>query len=162
MNTINDINNGVLLDLDDIVNYSKYALYKFTPLFKSIGYFALNSKELDYKNCYLYGLDYSSEQDVEIKYVKEISWYKNNSMIYLPSGFTTTLEKNTGDEINIDDIVKCISSVLKNNSDFKGSEEKEKFIRYYISNLYSYEYEYDYKDVSDITKQIYKIKFTLK
>lgn len=157
MNTINDINNG-LSDIDGIVNYSKYALYKFTPLFKSIGYFVLNSKELDYKNCYLYDLDTSNS----VKYVKEISWYKNNSMIYLPSGFTTVLEKNTGDEINHDDIVACISSVLKNDSDFEDSIEKEKFIKYYISNLYSYEYEYDYKNDSDITKQIYKIKFTLK
>lgn len=158
MNTINDINNGTLSDIDGIVNYSKYALYKFTPLFKSIGYFVLNSKELDYKNCYLYDLDTSNS----VKYVKEISWYKNNSMIYLPSGFTTVLEKNTGDEINDDDIVTCISSVLKNDSDFEDSIEKEKLIKYYISNLYSYEYEYDYKNDSDITKQIYKIKFTLK
>ena len=162
MNTINDINNGYIKDLDGIVNYSKYALYKFTPLFKSIGYFVLNSKELDYKNCYLYGLDYSLVPTNKVKYVKEISWYKNNSMIYLPSAFTTILEKNTGDEINDDDIVKCISSFLNNNSDFENSAEKEKFIRYYISNLYSYEYEYDYKNDKDITKQIYKIKFTLK
>lgn len=158
MNTINDINNGTLSDIDGIINYSKYALYKFTPLFNSIGYFVLNSKEIDYKNCYLYDLDPSNK----VKYVKEISWYKNNSMIYLPCGFTTVLEKNTGDEINIDDIVKCISSVLKNDSDFEDSVEKEKLIKYYISNLYSYEYEYDYKNDSDITKQIYKIKFTLK
>lgn len=158
MNTINDINNGLLSDIDGIVNYSKYALYKFTPLFKSIGYFVLNSKELDYRNCYLYDLDPNNK----VKYVKEISWYKNNSMIYLPSGFTTVLEKNTGNEINKDDIVACISSVLKNDSDFEDSIEKEKFIRYYISNLYSYEYEYDYKSDKDITKQIYKIKFTLK
>ena len=158
MNTINEINNGLLSDIDGIVNYSKYALYKFTPLFKSIGYFVLNSKELDYKNCYLYSLDPSNE----IKYVKEISRYKNNSMIYLPSAFTTILEKNTGDEINDDDIVKCISSFLNNNSEFENSAKKEKFIRYYISNLYSYEYEYDYKNDKDITKQIYKIKFTLK
>ena len=157
MNTINSINAGAE-DIDGIVEYSKYALYKFTPLFKSIGYFVLNSKELDYKNYYLNEI----LEDSKIRYEKEISWFKNNSMIYLPSDFTVTFEKNTGEGLTISDIVNCISKVLKNESDFEDSTEKEKFIRYYISNLYKYEYEYDYKSDKDITKQIYKIKFTLK
>lgn len=157
MNTINSINAGEE-DIDGIVEYSKYALYKFTPLFKSIGYFVLNSKELDYKNYYLN----ETLEDSKIRYEKEISWFKNNSMIYLPSDFTVTFEKNTGEKLTISDIVNCISKVLKNDSDFKDSKEKEKFIRYYVSDLYKYDYEYDYKSDKDITKQIYKIKFTLK
>jgi hypothetical protein len=160
MNTINSVNNGEK-DIDDIVTYSKYALDKFSPVFKSIDYFVINSKETDYKNYYLD--DWLKDKESNIKYQKEISWYKNNSMLYLPSDFTITYENNTGEELNEDDIVKILDSVLKNNSEFSDrNKSKKEFIRYYVLGLYKYTYEYDYKNDNDITKQIYRIKFTLK
>ena len=160
MNTINSVNNGEK-DIDDIVTYSKYALDKFSPVFKSIDYFVINSKETDYKNYYLD--DWLKDKESNIKYQKEISWYKNNSMLYLPSDFTITYENNTGEELDEDDIVKILDSVLKNNSEFSDrNKSKKEFIRYYVLSLYKYTYEYDYKNDNDITKQIYRIKFTLK
>ena len=139
-------------DLDNIETYAKFALDKFTPLYPSIGYFVLNSKELDYNTHYL---------QKPYDYRKEISWYKKNSFIYLPYEFESTLEKDTGDQITVEDLTNEVYKSLKNISE--GSEEQLKdLIHYYILNLYKYTYTYDYLSEENIDSQIYKIKFTLK
>ena len=139
-------------DLDNIETYAKFALDKFTPLYPSIGYFVLNSKELDYNTHYL---------QKPYDYRKEISWYKKNSFIYLPYEFENTLEKNTGEQITVEDLTNEVYKSLKNISE--GSEEQLKdLIHYYILNLYKYTYTYDYLSEENIDHQIYKIKFTLK
>jgi hypothetical protein len=159
-------------DIDKIGTYSNLALKKFSPLFKSIEYFVLNSKEIDYNIYYLYDkIEKSTEQKNEetpkntkeellniYDYKKEISWYKNNSMIYLPPYFESEYITNTGEK---PDIVEIICSMIQNSTEYT-EEELKTIVEYYIKNLYLYEYTYDYLSETDITQQKYKIKFTLK
>ena len=148
-------------DLDNIETYAKFALDKFTPLYPSIGYFVLNSKELDYNTYYLPHYLQNTDDDRKEIYRKEISWYKKNSFIYLPYEFESTLDKPTGEQITVDDLINEVYKSLKNISEYDEKELTE-LIYYYILNLYKYTYTYDYKNENDISEQIYKIKFTLK
>lgn len=159
-------------DTDKIGIYSNIALKKFSPLFRSIEYFVLNSKEIDYDIYYLYdkiekNIEQKNEEDAKntteellniYDYKKEISWYKNNSMIYLPPYFESEYITKTGEE---PDIVEIICSMIQNHTEYTEKELKI-LVEYYIKNLYLYEYTYDYLSEIDITKQKYKIKFTLK
>lgn len=159
-------------DIDRIGVYSNIALKKFSPLFKSIEYFVLNSKEIDYNIYYLYdkiekSIEQKNEEDAKntteeilniYNYKKEISWYKNNSMIYLPPYFESEYKTKTGEN---PDIVEIIYSMIQNNTEYN-EEDLKILVEYYIKNLYLYEYTYDYLSETDITKQKYKIKFTLK
>jgi len=147
LNTINNSAN----DPDDIATYSMFALKKFTPLFESIDYYALKSNYVAYDKFYLDG---QSKYD----YAKEKSWYKNNSMIYLPNEFIITTTKSTGYNFTEDDIVGFIMQKLTNETD----GVTEQLVRYYIKDLYQYKYKYDYVSLMDINNQKYEIKFTLK
>ena len=42
------------------------------------------------------------------------------------------------------------------------SKELNNIIKYYIKDLYEYTITYDYTSETDISKQLYKLKFTLK
>ena len=170
---INNSTIGISKDTDDIKTYSKFALKKFSPLYKSLGYYVLNPTDgIKYKKSVSeltpinYNDYYLTEDD---GYYKEISWYKNNSMIYLPSSFSSTIVKKSNENITEDDIVKEIVKYLNNesevNSIMSGSNSNitiEKLVKYYIKDLYLCTYTYDYVSTDDISKQKYEIKFTLK
>ena len=147
-------------DLDGIAQYSKYALKKYRPLYNSIGYYVLNSKTVDYENYYLNGYD-TLDGESGYRYKKEKSWYKNNSIIYLPVTFSVTLIKETGEGVSDTDIEDCIYNEVYNESEGTSYDFK-KLVKYYIKNLYKYTYTYDYISRKDISKQRIEIKFTLK
>ena len=160
-------------DVDDIKTYSKFALKKFSPLYKSLSYYVLNPTDgIKYKKSVSeltpinYNDYYLTEDD---GYYKEISWYKNNSMIYLPSSFSSTIVKKSNENITEDDIVKEIVKYLNNESEVSSRKSGsfsnitiEKLVKYYIKDLYLCTYTYDYVSPDDISKQKYEIKFTLK
>jgi hypothetical protein len=182
--TIKNIEINNLDDIDGIKTYSKYALDKFSPIYKSIGYYVLNSKEFDYEKYYNtvmfnhHNTDTKEDgtkedfyKDSCICYCKEVTWFKNNAMLYLPSEFSFQLIKKVDESITDDDIVRIIFNKIINESEGIYSEvidennKKEygyNLVKYYIKDLYSYSYTYDYLSKTDITKQKYEIKFTLK
>lgn len=169
--------NTNIKDIDGIKIYSKYALDKFSPLYKSIGYYVLKSDKIDYfkyfRDVMFNHHDYKEDFYLDgcNCYCKEVTWYKNNAMLYLPENFKYTLEKSTEEPISEDDIIKIIYEKIINESEGIYSEvidennKKEygyNLVKYYIKDLYSYSYTYDYLSKTDITKQKYEIKFTLK
>jgi hypothetical protein len=167
-NTLQEIISGKK-DLDHINDYANIALYKYLPLFKSIEYFVLNSKPVDYNYYYLYDIQVIKAEDTEEQkekivihnnydYKKEISWYKNNSFIYLPESFTEEYITETENQV---DIVEAIFNRIKNNTELS-DDDLRILIKHYIQNLYTYTYTYDYISETDITKQKYIIKFKLK
>lgn len=174
--TIKNIEINNLDDIDGIKTYSKYALDKFSPIYKSIGYYVLNSEEIDYSKYYRDVMfnNHEYKEDFYLDgcncYCKEVTWYKNNAMLYLPESFKYTLEKSTEEPISEDDIIKIIYEKIINESEGIYSEvidennKKEygyNLVKYYIKDLYLYSYIYDY--VGDkIEQQKYEIKFTLK
>jgi hypothetical protein len=175
LNTIKSIDAGIQ-DIDGIKTYSKYALTKFTPVYKSLGYYVLNSKKINYEKYYrdvMFNVHTTQEDGKENFYkdgcncyCKDVSWYKNNAMIYLPTNFTVLIIKNTGDSINDEDIIKCIfDKVINETEGIYISDDDKKYgydlVKYYIKDLYSYKYKYDYVD-EYIKQQKYEIKFTLK
>lgn len=167
-NTLNEAQNKIKCDIDGIGVYSKYALKKFSPLYDSIGYYVLKSKPVDYYDYYL------NEPNVTIdgikcsyNYQKEKSWYKSNMMFYLPPEFTGNITKDSNADLTEDDIISIIYNKLKNVTEFSGNEYEanelnKNIIKYYIKDLYEYAITYDYTSETDISKQIYKLKFTLK
>lgn len=167
-NTLNETQNKIKCDIDGIGVYSKYALKKFSPLYDSIGYYVLNSKPVDYYDYYL------NEPNVTIdgikcsyNYQKEKSWYKSNMMFYLPLEFTGDITKDSNADLTEKDIINIIYNKLKNVTEFSGNEYEanelnKNIIKYYIKDLYEYTITYDYTSETDISKQIYKLKFTLK
>lgn len=175
LNTIKSIDAGIP-DIDGIKTYSKYALTKFTPLYKSLGYYVLNSKKIYYEKYYrdvMFNVHNTQEDGKEnfykdgcTCYCKDVSWYKNNAMIYLPTDFEVSIIKDTGDYINDEDIIKCIfDKVINETEGIYISEDDKKYgydlVKYYIKDLYAYKYKYDYVD-EYIKQQKYEIKFTLK
>lgn len=174
LNTIKTINdNPKIKDIDGIKTYSKYALTKFAPLYESIGYYVLNSDKIDYTKYYRdvmfnFHKDDPEElfyQDGCTCYCKEVTWYKNNALIYLPTNFNYELIKPTELKISEDDIINIIYNKIINESEgiYKNTNKQYGYnlVKYYIKDLYSYSYTYDY--VGDkIEEQKYKIKFTLK
>lgn len=166
-NTLNEAQNKIKCDIDGIGVYSKYALKKFSPLYDSIGYYVLKSKPVDYYDYYL------NEPNVTIdgikcsyNYQKEKSWYKSNMMFYLPLEFTGDITKDSNVDLTEDDIINIIYNKLKNVTEFNSNEygvnELNNIIKYYIKDLYEYAITYDYTSETDISKQLYKLKFTLK
>lgn len=150
-------------DIDDISTYSKFALKKFNPLYKSIGYYVLNpTSNIHYEKSVseLTPVNYTDYYLSDNEYRKEISWYKNNLMIYLPTNFSITIIKPSNEGLTDDDIINELCTYLKNDSEVK-SEEQRDFIKYYIKDLYLYTFKYDYLG-DKIDKQIFEIKFTLK
>lgn len=174
LNTIKTINdNPKINDIDKIKTYSKYALTKFSPLYKSIDYYVLNSDKIDYTKYYR-DVMFNVHKDDPVElfyrdgcncYCKEVTWYKNNALLYLPENFNYSLEKLTEDPISDDDIINIIYNKIINESEviYKNTDKQYGYnlVKYYIKDLYSYSYTYDY--VGDkIEKQKYEIKFTLK
>jgi hypothetical protein len=174
LNTIKTINdNPKIKDIDGIKTYSKYALTKFAPLYKSIGYYVLNSDKIDYTKYYrdvMFNVHKDDPEELFYRdgcncYCKEVTWYKNNALLYLPENFNYSLEKLTEDPISDDDIINIIYDKIINESEviYKNTDKQYGYnlVKYYIKDLYSYSYTYDY--VGDkIEKQKYEIKFTLK
>ena len=161
-NTLNETQNKIKWDIDGIGVYSKYALKKFSPLYESIGYYVLKSKPVDYYDYYLNEPNINSSYN----YQKEKSWYKSNMMFYLPLEFTGDITKDSNADLTEKDINNIIYSKLKNVTEFSSNEygdnELKNIIKYYIKDLYEYTITYDYTSETDISKQLYKLKFTLK
>lgn len=161
-NTLNETKNKIKWDIDGIGVYSKYALKKFSPLYDSIGYYVLKSKPVDYYDYYLNEPNVTSSYN----YQKEKSWYKSNMMFYLPLEFTGDITKDSNADLTEDDIINIIYNKLKNVTEFNsneyGANELNNIIKYYIKDLYEYTITYDYTSETDISKQLYKLKFTLK
>ena len=161
-NTLNEAQNKIKCDIDGIRVYSKYALKKFSPLYDSIGYYVLKSKPVDYYDYYLNEPNVNSSYN----YQKEKSWYKSNMMFYLPLEFTGDITKDSNADLTEDDIINIIYNKLKNVTEFSSNEygdnELNNIIKYYIKDLYEYTITYDYTSETDISKQLYKLKFTLK
>jgi hypothetical protein len=184
--TIKNIEINDIEDIDGIKTYSKYALDKFSPLYKSIGYYVLNSKEFDYEKYYntvMFNPHNSHNTDTNedgtkedfykdgcICYCKEVTWFKNNAMLYLPSEFSFQLIKKVDEPITDDDIVRIIFNKIINETEgiynevIDENNKKEygyNLVKYYIKDLYTCSYTYDYVDYG-IEEQKYEIKFTLK
>ena len=160
-NTLNEAQNKIKCDIDGIGVYSKYALKKLSPLYDSIGYYVLKSKPVDYYDYYLNEPNINSSYN----YQKEKSWYKSNMMFYLPLEFTGDITKDSNADLTEDDIISIIYNKLKNMTEFSSNEygdnELNNIIKYYIKDLYEYTITYDYTSETDISKQLYKLKFTL-
>lgn len=160
---------GYTTDIDNIEKYIQQTSKKLKPLYQSIDYFTL--KELDHTDYEKFYMDDYDENNTEkYNFVKEKSWYKSNSLIYLPSNFTYSFTKESNYSISEDDIVYCIllvyySLVKIDYTNVKALDDIENLVKYYIKDLYKYEYTYDYVQVgeqSPIANQKYNIKFTLK
>jgi hypothetical protein len=174
--TIKNIEINDIEDIDGIKTYSKYALDKFSPLYKSIGYYVLNSKEFEYEK-YYNDVMFNTHDDKENFYrdgcncyCKEVTWFKNNAMLYLPIEFSFTLIKKVDEPITDDDIVRIIFNKIINETEgiynevIDENNKKEygyNLVKYYIKDLYTCSYTYDYVDYG-IEEQKYEIKFTLK
>jgi hypothetical protein len=174
LNTIKTINdNPKIKDIDKIKTYSKYALSKFSPLYKSIDYYVLKSNKIDYIKYFrdvMFNVHKDDPEELFYRdgcncYCKEVTWYKNNALLYLPENFNYSIEKPTENPISDDDIINIIYNKIINESEgiYENTSIQYGYnlVKYYIKDLYSYSYTYDY--VGDkIEKQKYEIKFTLK
>jgi hypothetical protein len=138
-------------DLDNILTYSKFALDKYSPVYKSIGYYVLNDMPINYDAFYM------DEKNYE--YIKEKTWYKSNSMIYLPSNIDFEFVYNDTDEVSVEDIIYILfKDYLRNVEEFEG----DNIFDYYIKNLYNYSFSYDYVDNKNIHNLKIKVHFELK
>lgn len=141
-------------DIDNIATYVKFAMDKYSPVYKSIGYYVLNDTPIDYNNYYLNEKGYD--------YNKEISWYKANSMIYLPSVIDIEFEYDTNSKVSVEDkIFEYLKEYLSNTTEYDNNTYNKVF-EYYLKNLYKYNMTYDYIDISDIDKLNIKVIFELK
>lgn len=138
---LNDSKADSTIDPDNITEYMKYSFTKFNPEYPSIGYYVLNSAYIDYSDYYLNAHD--KNHDCDYDYKKEVSWYKHNSMLYLPVSFTKKKTIVTGQELTENDIVSAIKKEIENTSEFITSE-LDIVVKYYIKDLYQYTYTYDY------------------
>lgn len=155
-----NLNNALYQDPDKIDEYMKYSFTKFNPEYPSIGYYVLNSAYVDYKDYYLNAHD----KDISLPhydYQKEISWFKANSMLYLPVEITVERVYETGHQLTEDEVIEIIYNEIENTSEFT-QEKLTNLIKYYIKDLYQYTYTYDYISINDIDQQKMTIKFTLK
>lgn len=133
---------------NEITKFVKLADTKFSPVYRSLGYYCLNSAKTDYDNFYLDSYD------------GEKSWYKANSFVFLPVVFESELTKNVDEQITEDDITNCIYEQIK--SHYKSESDTKTMIERWIYDLYQYKYTYDYVSETDISKMKYKITFNLK
>lgn len=141
-------------DIDNIATYVKFAMDKYSPVYKSIGYYVLNDTPIDYNNYYLNEKGYD--------YNKEISWYKANSMIYLPSVINIEFEYDTNSKVSVEDeIFEYLKEYLSNTTEYDNNTYNKVF-DYYLKNLYKYNMTYDYTDISCIDKLNIKVIFELK
>lgn len=174
LNTIKTIDdNPKIKDIDGIKTYSKYAITKFSPLYESIDYYVLKSDKIDYFKYFrnvMFNVHKDDPEELFYRdgcncYCKEVTWYKNNALLYLPENFNYSLEKPTENPISDDDIINIIYNKIINESEviYKNTDKKYGYnlVKYYIKDLYSYSYTYDYVG-EKIEKQKYEIKFTLK
>lgn len=156
---MNNLNN----DPDCIGDYITEQNSDFLPLYPSIGYFPINELEqIDYKNFYLF--DYYNKFNID-KYIykKEVSWYKRNSLLYLPEEFTETTIIPTNKKIEWYDI----KSILVNKLRLTRQADKRDYINddnmlKYIFNKYICTFKTDYVSTTNINEQKVEIKFTLK
>lgn len=138
-------------DLDNISSYSKFALDKYSPVYKSIGYYVLNDMPINYN------IFYMDEKNYE--YIKEKTWYKSNSMIYLPSNIDFEFIYNDTDKVSVEDTIYILfKDYLRNITEFNG----DNIFDYYIKNLYNYYFSYDYVDNKNIHDLQIKVHFELK
>ena len=145
-------------DIDHIEEYIKNLDKKFKPLYPSIDYFALNKENVDYNHYYLDVHDTNSEQ--KYHYKKEKSWFKSNLMLYLKENFVVYKEIPSYAQITDNMIVNILKKEISNTDDLS-EEDFDNLIKYYIKDLYTWKYKYDYVK-NDINKQIVQIEFTLK
>jgi hypothetical protein len=143
-------------DIDNISTYVKFSLDKYSPVYKSIGYYVLNDTPVNYNRYYLTERGYN--------YNKEISWYKANSMIYLPSVINIDFVYDTNSSTSVEEeIFEQLKKYLSNNTEFKDNENLYNDVfNYYLKNLYKYQTTYDYVDITNIDLLTIKAKLELK
>lgn len=143
-------------DPDKIGIYSKYTGSKLTPVYPSIGYFPLNSRNIEYDKFYIN--DYYN-------FYKEKSWYKANRLFYLPNKLVAEIENhdatNNIDEKEINDALYNALKLTTRDM-FANINKKKDFVSNYIKTFYTWTIDYEYQDLTNINKQKYTIKFILK
>lgn len=145
------MSNTIEQELSDFV---KLANTKFAPIYKSIDFYPLTSKKLDYEKFYL---------DNESIYALEKSWYKANSLFCLQSVINETLVKEVGQQITKNDICEILyNKMCKQIYDDNTQSQLKTIISAYICDLYTWSCTYDYISEKDINNLKYDIKITLK
>lgn len=151
-------------DPDEIYTYVSFFSSGYQPVYPSIGFFPLQSSDIDYEKFYMDGWDEAQEdKSNKYRYLLERSWYKSNEMLFLPIEFDTTTTVETDSPIDEKLIINAIRGHFKSQkSRFTDPKDLVSVIKYYIKDLYNYTYTYDYISDTDISKQIVKIHFKLK
>ena len=149
-------------DPDDIYTYVSFFSSGYQPVYPSIGFFPLQSSDIDYEKFYMADWD-EKHKDTKYGYLLERSWYKSNEMLFLPIEFDTTVTVKTDDPIDEKLIINAIRGHFKTQkSRFTDPQSLVSVIKYYIKDLYNYTYTYDYISDTDISRQVVKIHFKLK
>jgi hypothetical protein len=151
-------------DPDDIYTYVSFFSSGYQPVYPSIGFFPLQSSDIDYEKFYMDAWDEDKKhKDTKYGYLLERSWYKSNEMLFLPIEFDTTVTVKTDDPIDDALIINAIRDRFKSQkSRFTDPQDLVSVIKYYIKDLYNYTYTYDYISDTDISRQVVKIHFKLK
>lgn len=151
-------------DPDDIYTYVSFFSSGYQPVYPSIGFFPLQSSDIDYEKFYMDAWDQDEEsKNPKYGYLLERSWYKSNEMLFLPIEFDATRTVKTEDTIDDDLIIGAIREHFKSQkSRFTGPYDLTNVVKYYIKDLYNYTYTYDYISDTDISRQVVKIHFKLK
>lgn len=145
-------------DPNEITKFVKLADTKFSPVYRSLGYYCLDSEKTDYETFYLD--KYDENNGKMYAYDGEKSWYKSNSLVFLPVAFDYEIIKKTGEQITRADIIDCISLQIEKH--YENKDKLKETVDRWICDLYQYEYTYDYVSETNIDETKYKIKFNLK
>ena len=127
--------------------YYKYSNTEYPPLYKSIGYYPINNKIIDYQN-------YSNINNYK---PMEYKWYNNSSNIFLRQTINSSIfsERNENNEyLDVDTLIKNYLKKIYNLSD----DDKIN----YIYNLYDIKWNYDYISDNNVNDFKYNLKLTLK
>lgn len=147
-------------DPNNISKFVDLSETKFSPIYRSIGYFCIENEKVDYNKFYLDA--YDETHTTKYNYDGEKSWYKTNSILFLPAVFEDEIVKNANEQPTRDDIINCILKHVEKHIQTIDEKNRKEWIEKWVYDLYQYEYEYDYISDTDVSKLKFKITFNLK
>jgi hypothetical protein len=128
--------------------YGKYVITGYEPLYKSIGYYAIRSRDIDYENIPMVNVS-EFDHDVKLIQTPEYKWFNRCKMLYVEPACTFTLVKEKGDDVN-----QLLLSYIREHYHTDDPE--------YIKGLYDIQYDWDYASPHNVDEYIYNITMKLK
>ena len=145
-------------EYEDLQKYNKFLNTGYEAVFPSVGYYALEKGKQNHNN-----INYNNGRLDYFVYPKryensncEFSWYMDGRFYFIPNEIELSFITNAN--VTKDTILQKLKQELYTNICYNissiGIEQ--------LANLYDYTLDYDYVSPTDITNQIFKVKYILR